>query len=111
MLDKTNGEIIGDLGRGYVKVPWGKWADTAFAQEAVRRAQHAFKNKGAMLPIHISEADILVQEYPLQNRVAFLFQRRIAGEWTYCPVVVLLDESSISQLKMAGRWLHSGGKH
>ena len=111
MLDKVNGELIEGLGRDFVIAPLSKWADTPMWREATERAQLAFRKKGALLPIVIHEDDVLIQEYPSQSRLAFVFHRKVAGRSVYLPVVMLLDDRTVSGLQMAGRWRMSKTKH
>ena len=111
MLDRVNGEEIGDLGRHFLIVPLAKWSDTPLWQDACRRAQHALVKKGALLPIVFDEQSVLIQEYPTQARILFLFARKVAGKWVYVPVVMALSDETIAWLKMSGRWAHSGSVH
>jgi len=111
MLDKVNGELIEGLGRSFVVVPLRKWADTEMWTEARAKAAAAFGKKGALYPVQISEDDVLVQEYPAQQRLAFLFHRKVAGRSYYMPVVMIFDERTVASLKMAGRWKMDGSVH
>jgi|GEM_PF-5949568 len=112
MLDHENGEEIGDLGRPFIKVPLAKWADTNLWRQASDRARASFQAKGAMLPIVFNAQDVLVQEYPTRNTIAFLFCRRVAGEMLYVPVVLRLPPETVVELRLAGRWpYHSGTVH
>lgn len=111
MLDRANGELIGNLGRQFQIVPLNKWADTPLWSQAVKSAIGAFEKKGALHPISFDEQHVLVQEYPTQGRIAFIFARKIAGQEHFLPVVMKLDERTIAELKMAGRWPHSGTVH
>ncbi len=111
MLDRTNGEVLPSLGRDFVISPPSKWRDTPVWAEVTQRAIAAFQKKGALLPIIIDEQHTLIQEYHSQGRVAFIFARRIAGEWTYAPVVVALSADAIQQLRLANRWPRDGISH
>jgi hypothetical protein len=111
MLDKINGEFLDGLGEHYVVVPWRKWADTNLGQTAIETARKAFATKGALLPVIITEDDILVQEYPLDHRIAVIVVRKIAGEVVYYPWVCKLPPDTIAELRVAGRWQHSAAIH
>ena len=103
-LDRTNGELVGDLGKGFRIVPVQKWRDTFLWDDAVRRARQAFKKAGALLPIHIGDDSILVQEYPTQDRIAFIFERRVAGKERLFPAVYRMNAAMKEQLVQTGRW-------
>lgn len=102
-LDKENGEAIGELGVGMI-VPVEKWADTTFFELACDRAEESFIKAGALQPIEFREDDILVQEYPGQDAIAFLFHRRVLGKSRYHPCVIKLSPDVIAELVTAGRW-------
>jgi hypothetical protein len=104
VLDRTNGEPIDGLGNGFIVVPNAKWSDTAFWQDAFKAARESFHAAGAMLPVFISDQDVIVQEYPMDGVLAFLFHRKIAGEDYYHPEVFQLSPGVIAELKSAGRW-------
>lgn len=101
-LDKTNGELIGNLGRGYRVVRPEILNGTDLWEFAVKNAIVGFRKKGAMLPIHISNDDALVQIYPTQNKIAFVFARRIAGKEYLVPQVYSFDHKIRKQLIAKG---------
>lgn len=111
MLDRTNGELIESLGRGHVVVPLSKWADTPMWGEACDRARAAFMKAGALLPIHFDADSVQVQEYHEQGRLAFIFARRVAGQWKYVPVVIAIAGQTLESLRLAGRWPAHGLSH
>lgn len=111
MLDRVNGEEIGKLGRQFHIDPLAKWSDTVLWDEAIKKAKAAFLKKGALLPIVFDEQSVLIQVYPAQGRIAFIFARKVAGAEHFLPVVMQLDPSAVNQLKMAGRWPMSGSVH
>ena len=76
-LDRMNGELIEDLGRGWINVPIAKWADTWFWAEACAQAETAFRKAGCQITVTFDEQSVLVQEYPLAKKVAFIFHRRV----------------------------------
>lgn len=103
-LDKTNGEIVGELGRGFRIVPNSKWRDTHLWDDAVERAREAFKKAGSWLPITLTDDHILVQEYPSQDRIAFIFERKVAGKERLVPVVYTIGAQMKAHLVQMGRW-------
>lgn len=103
-LNRTTGEIIGDLGHNYRVVPTAKWAESPLFDMAAQAASDAFARAGAILPVRVSTDDCLVQEYPDKDMLAFLFVRRIAGEERYYPHVYTLQPPLVSALVNAGLW-------
>lgn len=51
--------------------------------DAVASAIEAFAAAGALRPIRFDEDDVLVQIYPVEKKVAVIFQRSIAGKDHY----------------------------
>lgn len=111
MLDRVNGEEIGELGRKFTIAPLSKWADTPLWAEATKKATAAFIKRGALIPVVFDEQSVLIQEYPTQQRIVFLFARHVAGKPFYLPVVMALAPETISYLQMSGRWPQSGSVH
>ncbi len=107
-LDRTKGEIIGSLGVDYIVVPLNRWADTPLYLQAEEHAAKAFLSAGALAPLTIDDEDVLVQEYPARNKLAFLFQRRIAGKEHFYPYIFDLPDNMVAELRTVGRW---GRKH
>ncbi len=105
-LNKEKGEVIGNLGTDYVLAPLDRWANSGLFTEALKHAVDAFVSAGAILPCIVEPDDVLVQEYPRQNKVAFLFQRRIAGAEHFYPYVFDLPPQMISKLAASGKWGH-----
>lgn len=103
-LDKHKGEVIGSLGPGYRVVPFAKWMDTPLPKIAVERAIKSFMKKGALLPIRFQDDDVLVQEYPQDGRLAFVFQRVVRGRVLHAPIVFKFPPETIADLRLAGRW-------
>lgn len=103
-----SGELIGDLGRGFRVVPNAKWRDTLLWTQASENAIRAFCTSGALLPISFSDDDILVQEYPLRNQIAFIFERRVAGKEMIYPYVFTLSPNAVAELRNTGRWPAEG---
>lgn len=102
-LNHKDGEEIGTLGRGN-PVPLTKWADSRFFNMAAGMAAKAFVAKGALLPIQFDQLEVLVQEYPQKDRLAFIFLRVIAGKEHFFPWVFTLEPDVISELVNTGKW-------
>lgn len=103
-LDRKNGEIVGDLGRDFQVAPLDRWAGTPLFAEASAHASRAFIQAGALLPIEYRDQDVLIQEYPRQHKIAFLFQRRIAGKEHFYPYVFDLPIKLVEHLRASGKW-------
>lgn len=105
LLDRVNGEKLQGMGDEYVVVPVQKWRDTSFWAIAMAKAAESFVAAGAMLPVHIGDDQVVVQEYHGRKpALAFIFGRTIAGEPHYHPHVFDLSPAIIAELTTAGRW-------
>lgn len=102
-LDHVNGEDIGRLGRGDV-VEISKWADTPMFSLACDAAERAFIKAGGILPIEFESQEVLVMEYPRQDRLAFVFCKHVAGKEQLFPWVVHFKPDALAELRMTGRW-------
>ncbi len=103
-LDHINGEPNPDI-LGVCRVmPTASWTDTIFFNEACKAAAEAFTNAGAVWPIHIYQDDVLVQQYPNQDTIEFVFSRDIAGEEVFYRYGYTLTQAMVSELKVTGRW-------
>ncbi len=105
-LNRVQGELIGDLGRGYVIAPTSNWSDTILFEQAAEHAFAAFRQSGSMSIKHFDEDEVLVQEYPQKRKLAFLFCRKIQGNVHYYPFVYDLPDEMIAELRNMGRWSH-----
>jgi hypothetical protein len=103
-LNKTTGEIIGDLGTDFYVAPFARWSTTPLFAEAYDRAVEAFVTSGAILPVKITAEQVLVQEYPTSNQVAFVFQATIRGQEHLYPYVFKLEPKLVAELRTIGRW-------
>lgn len=103
-LDREKGEVLGDLGTDYIVVPFSKWAGTGLPEDAAKRAVAAFREAGALYPIEISEADVLIQEYPRLHKVVFLFQRKIKGVEHFYNFTFDLPPKMVAELRATGKW-------
>lgn len=102
-LNHETGEHIEGLGIGSV-VPLSKWADTNLFEAAFEDAERAFIKSGAILPIAFDEREILVMEYPHQDRIVFLFCKHIAGTEKLYPAVIKLTPPLVAELVNMNRW-------
>lgn len=103
-LDRDKGEIIGDLGAHYFVAPFERWAETPMFAEAYYNAIEAFRASGAVGTPRITQEQVLIQEYPDLNKLAFLFQARIKGKEHFYPYVFSLPGNMVASLRLAGRW-------
>lgn len=103
-LDRHKGEVIGALGHGYRVVPLSNWMDTPFPNLACERAVKAFRRKGALEPIRFRDEDIVVQEYPAEGRLAFVFQRKVRGKLLFSTIVIKFPDETVRSLRLVGRW-------
>lgn len=124
MFNTDAGELIDGLGPHFRIAPVGKWEElTGFHVpyqvphpfrtivkerpiflDALEKAKDAFIAAGAVLPIDISEDDILIQEYPLTGTVVFLFRRHVGIREMFVPVKYDLPPAAIAWLKATNRW-------
>lgn len=110
-LDRTKGEHIDGLGDNYKIVPLRKWADTPIYAEACTHARRIFR-KALVADPRFDESTVLVQEYPDEDKIAFVFahwgrkyfQRNFA--WMYWTAVVTLTPALKAHLVLTGRWKH-----
>ena len=102
-LDHANGEYIDGLGVGKIVNP-DKWSDTAFFDLACDHAAAAFSKAGAIHPVDFDNAEIMVMEYPVQSRLAFVFCKHIAGSEKLFPFIFKLDPPVVNELVNTGRW-------
>jgi hypothetical protein len=106
-LDRERGELIDGLGEKYVVAPLSKWEQTGMLDIAAQHAAKAFIAAGALRgKMRFSEGDVLVQEYHDQAKVAFVFQRRVAGNEMFVPYVFDLPKSMVKELVQQGMWDH-----
>ncbi len=103
-LNRQTGELIGDLGPHYQIAPLDRWASTPLYAQAEKHAAEAFFAAGALAPLYFRDDDVLVQEYPSQRKLAFLFQRKIAGKEHFYPYVFDLPDDMVAQLRAIGKW-------
>lgn len=103
-LNKTDGEELAGLGRGYV-APIEKWADIlGMLDVAAQYAANEFHKAGAPQDITLTDDNILIQEYHLMNQVVFIFWLPIKGEDHYYTYAFRLGPTVISELAVTGKW-------
>lgn len=81
-----------------------KTAYRPMVDDAFETAAKAFADAGALIPVVINESDVLVQEYPDERVVVFVFRRVIAGQEMFVTRRYDLDERLIGFLRTTGRW-------
>lgn len=105
-LNRVMGEKLDGMSR-YEVVPTADWSDTGLFEEAVRLAKDSFAQAGALMPVIIKEDDCLVQEYPDEPAIAFIFQRKVGGREMFYPFILGLSPGVVADLRVAGRWRHT----
>jgi len=103
-LNLDQGEIISGVGGPYSIPPRNRWMGSQFFEEARQKAIEAFQQSGAMLPVVIDPESVLVQEYTASGRLAFIFQRIIAGKEHFYPYVFTIPPDMLRELRVTGRW-------
>ena len=104
-LNRETGEIIEGLGPHYVVAPLSKWEQTGMLDIAAQKVKDAFIAAGALRgKMRFAEGDILIQEYHDQAKVAFVFQRHVAGQEMFVPCVFDLPPSMVRELVAQGMW-------
>lgn len=90
-LDHINGEKIGEITEQFRIAPVNKYRGQPVFDEAVEHAKAAFLKAGAMIPVHIPDRDILIQEYPASGLCIMIFERVIAGREHYATATFSLN--------------------
>jgi hypothetical protein len=101
-LNHVLGEMIGDLGGAYRVAPVAKWQDTELWSKAAEAAAEAFLKSGSLWPVQFT--GILVQEYPITNKLAFVFEATVRNAPMLYPYVWELQPEVISEFVNTGRW-------
>lgn len=105
-LDHENGEVLDGLGRGFRVAKHADWKHTSLWDTACKDATKVFRAAGALLPIAFSDRDILIQEYPRERKLAFIFARGIARQEMFHVYVFDMPQDLIAELRATGRWSH-----
>jgi hypothetical protein len=103
-LNKEKGEFVPELGNLYRVVPNSKWQGSPLMADACEHAAEKFKDSGAPPPIKFFEDNILVQEYPLTDKLVFFFCYRVRGTDMYTHYEWKFDPEAIGELKASGMW-------
>ena len=104
MLNLTEGEMLAGLGRGK-PAPIEKWALVIdMLNVAQTAAIEAFAAAGAERPIRFTAENILVMEYHLLSKVAWVFWLPINGGDQYYTYTFDIGPEVIRDLALAGMW-------
>lgn len=107
-LDRVNGEKCDhpSLNWGHVVAPNKKWKDTVFFAHACKMARESFRKTKKILPrhIHFDDDEWMVQEYPVQGALLFLFQKRLNGKDYYASPRFWLTHKMQTELAAVGKW-------
>lgn len=112
-LDRTNGEVIQGLGHAFKVVPTDKWATTQFGAphfiEAHEAATLAFKKSAGKFAnshekIKLGRDNVLVQEYHILGKVAYIFELKVNGEEMVYAYTFDIDPVLLEALRMSGEW-------
>lgn len=103
-LNHEQGEQIEGLPATFRVVPVGKWFDTPLFDQAAQIAAQMFANEGAIVPVKFDETDVLVQEYPKDAKLVFIFHKMIKGKEMLYPYTWSLPPEMIAELKTTGKW-------
>lgn len=104
-LNRLIGETIDGLDSPHVVEPFERWLDTPFMEIAAGKAADAFIKAGALKPITFDQGDILIQAYHRIAKLAFVFQRKVAGEERFYAYTFNLDPNAVAELVQSGRWI------
>jgi hypothetical protein len=112
-LNKSEGEYVEGLGGSFVVVPSDKWISTEFGkphfEEAIKAATIAFKRSMQKFAnpndkIEIRRNNILVQEYHLLGKVAYIFEAKVGMEDMVYPYVFDIAPTLLRELTASGQW-------
>ena len=109
-LNPEQGEVLPGLGKLYRVVDKEKWARTPLFEEARVKAHEAFRRTAGKFvnadtkPLELYCNNFVVQEYPLQSKLVFLFHAVINGEEHFYPYTFELPRSLTEQLHVEGMW-------
>jgi hypothetical protein len=114
-LNRETGEIIQGLGHMFRVVPTDKWATTQYgaphflaahehATQAFKSSIGKFCNPGEK--IQLSRDNVVVQEYPLLGKVAYVFELKLASmtEEHVVAYVCDIDPRLLEALRLSGEW-------
>jgi hypothetical protein len=104
-LNRILGEKLDGLDSPHTVEPFERWLDTPFMEIAATKAADAFIKSGALRPINFDQGDILIQAYHRVAKLAFIFQRKIAGDEKFYAYTFDLDPNAVAELVQSGRWI------
>jgi hypothetical protein len=103
-FDRIAGERLEGLGDRFRVVPNRKWRETPLFSNAAHNAAKAFMDEGALWPVLFDDEEFIVQEYPSDHKVAFVFEKRIRNKLRYFVWVWDIPDEGIRELKADGKW-------
>lgn len=103
MLNKTDGELIPQLGTHHV-VPNEKWGATEMFRVAYETAAEHFVQAGAERPIKFKEENILTQEYHIHGKIVFIFWMKVKGVDRYYHFTCKPETQMLYALALTGMW-------
>jgi hypothetical protein len=108
-LNKEHGEVIEGLGAMFRVVDVEKWAGTGIYEQAALAATEAFrKSEGKFFNgndvIQFGRNEVVAQEYPLTDKLAFIFERRVNGQEMVYPYVFSFPPEMIDRMVSEGHW-------
>lgn len=103
-FNRTKGERVGDLGDNYYVAEIEHWIMTPVFEAAIKNGVKQMLNRGAIMPVQFDIEDILIQVYPEDKKVAFVFARKINKVPYLAPCAFDLSDEIIAHLKQVGAW-------
>lgn len=103
-LNKEIGEYLEGLGHMWRVAPLSKWQETPFFEDAAQHACNVFIQAGAPQPVRLFEEHILIQEYPLLDKLVYLFQFTVKGAEMYADYTYTFNPAAIEHLTRMGKW-------
>lgn len=106
-LDHKNGEFLAEVGehaRGYAIVPLAKWKATKLYHQAASQAADVYAQESGIRPVGFDPAQVLVQEYQLADKIAFVFCHKVKGDEVFVTYIIDLTPEQVRELTGAGLW-------
>lgn len=105
-LNHELGEYIPKLGKFYAIGRLDDWAGSPFLDLALQHAADVFATAKGRTNDNISfgRDDILIQLYPLLNKVVFLFVHMVNGKEMYTHYECEINPEGIEILRQSGIW-------
>jgi hypothetical protein len=103
-LNKGEGEMLGEIGRGVV-APIEKWANEYdMFNIACHAAIKEFRLRGVPSSFRLGPDNVTAQEYYLQSKLVFIFWVKHAGVDIYYHYTWDLSPEVRMRLSAAGKW-------